>query len=291
MQQIIIEVGSTNTKIDSYDGKKVERLNNIPILFKEHYQKTNMIDEKDFAILTNEVNKLKNDYDNIFVCGTSIFRELNPDKKENFINSFYDKTKLDFHIISQEEENELTVLGATRNIKQKACIFIGGGGSTEIAVYDKGIIETANTDIGVVDVLNKYPDLKDDIAQTPINEVITYLKPILKLPKNKSDILILAGGSHEMFARVAGFKFVDNTLYDDINAPIMMDIDVRTSESKRFFEEISLDNIRSNVDNPDWWNYSRPMLPFILLLAEHINAKYIIPTDISMVYGIIQKYL
>ena len=291
MQQIIIEVGSTNTKIDLYDGKKVERLEIIPILFKEHYKKANTIDKQDIELLIKEINNLKENYQNIFVCGTSIFRKLNNTEKNNFITNFYNQTNLDFHIISQEEENELTVLGATKNVYEKACVFIGGGGSTEIAVYDKGIIETANTDIGVGDILNKYPDLQENIAKTSINDVINYLKPILKLPKNKSDILILAGGSHEMFARVAGFKFVDNTLYNDINAPIMMDINTRISESKRFFEEISLDNIRSNVDNPDWWNYSRPMLPFILLLAEHINAKYIIPTDISMVYGIIQKYL
>lgn len=33
------------------------------------------------------------------------------------------------------------------------CVFIGGGGYTEIAIYDKEIKESVNTKIGVIDVI------------------------------------------------------------------------------------------------------------------------------------------
>ena len=33
-------------------------------------------------------------------------------------------------------------MGATRCTKQKVCIFVGGGGSTEISIYDNGIKES-----------------------------------------------------------------------------------------------------------------------------------------------------
>lgn len=44
------------------------------------------------------------------------------------------ETGYDFNIISQESEKELTVFGTTRFVNEKVCVFIGGGGSTEIAI-------------------------------------------------------------------------------------------------------------------------------------------------------------
>lgn len=73
---------------------------------------------------------------------------LDKTQKTEFLKRFKKETGLDFNIISQEEENKLTVYGATRFVKDKACVFIGGGGSTELSIYDKKIIETANTEIG-----------------------------------------------------------------------------------------------------------------------------------------------
>ena len=37
MDRIIIEVGSTNTKIDIYNGNTIERLEEITIPFKKNY--------------------------------------------------------------------------------------------------------------------------------------------------------------------------------------------------------------------------------------------------------------
>ena len=58
-------------------------------------------------------------------------------------------------------------------------------------------------------------------------------------------------------------------------------------ETKRYFEEISLDEIRSKVDNPDWWYATRAMCACVLVVLKHIKAKYIIPTNIAMVYGLV----
>ena len=70
----------------------------------------------------------------------------------------------------------------------------------------------------------------------------------------------------------------------------MMDIESRKKDSRRYYEEISLDEIRSRVDDPDWWYATRAMCAFVLVVAEEIEAKYIVPTDIAMVYGIIDKF-
>ena len=242
--------------------------------------------KSDIDELVSIVNKTKEKYNDIYVCGTSIFKKLNEKEREEFLNEFKNKTNLDFHIISIEEENKFTVLGATKNVKGKVCVFVGGGGSTEISMYDKKIIENVNTQIGVVDVMEKFPDLADNFAKTSVEEVQKYIKERLNLPKEKADILILAGGGHKKFARNSGIKYEKNTLYSDPNEPIMMDIETRKKETERYFKEISLDEIKNKSDDPNWWLATRAMCAFALVVAEEIGAKYIIPTDISMAYGI-----
>lgn len=288
MNKIIVEVGSTCTKIDKFDGNHIERLNEKTIQFKKHYQEDNKLRESDIAELIKSVKELRTISQNIYVCGTSIFRTLNNTEKDKFLNQFKEETGYEFNIISQEKENELTVYGAVRFVKQKVCVFIGGGGSTEIAIYNKEIKESVNTKIGGIDVMKEFPDLAENFAITKLDTVKNFIKERLNLPKEKADILILAGGGHEKFARNSGIKYENNTLYYDEASPIMMDIETRKRETERYYKEISLDEIRERVDDPDWWDATRAMSAFVLVVAEAIGAKYIIPTDIAMAYGILQ---
>lgn len=261
MNKIIIEVGSTNTKIDIYDGKDIKRLDELTILFKKNYKENNQILQSDIDILIDKILKLKKEYDDIYVCGTSIFRDLENKEKENFLREFSTKTGLEFNIISPKQENELTVSGATRFVDEKVCVFVGGGGSTEISIFDKTIIESENTPIGVVDVMNEFPDLSLDYATTKLETVMDYIEKRLNVPNTKADILILAGGGHEVFARGSGVKYEDNTLYKDPSATIMMDIETRISETKRFYERISLEDVKKRATNPDWWFATRECVP------------------------------
>ena len=289
MDKIIVEVGSTCTKVDKFNGKNIERLEEKTIQFKKHYNEDRKLRESDVNELIESIKELKNISKDIYVCGTSIFRTLNGLEKNTFLEKFKNETGYNFNIISQERENELTVFGTTRFIQDKVCVFIGGGGSTEIAIYDNGIKESINSKIGVIDVMQKFPDLAENFATTNLETVKEFIKKRLNLPKEKADILILAGGGHEKFARYSGIKYEKNTLYKDEASPIMMDIETRKSETERYYKSISLDEIRDRVNDPDWWYATRAMCAFVLVVAEEIGAKYIVPTDIAMVYGILDK--
>ena len=289
MDKIIVEVGSTCTKVDKFNGKNVEKLEGKTIQFKKHYNEDKKLRESDVNELIESIKELKNISKDIYVCGTSIFRTLNDLEKNTFLEKFKNETGYNFNIISQERENELTVFGTTRFVQDKVCVFIGGGGSTEIAIYDNGIKESINSKIGVIDVMQKFPDLAENFATTNLETVKEFIKKRLNLPKEKADILILAGGGHEKFARYSGIKYEKNTLYKDEASPIMMDIETRKSETERYYKAISLDEIRARVNDPDWWYATRAMCAFVLVVAEEIGAKYIVPTDIAMVYGILDK--
>ena len=87
---------------------------------------------------------------------------------------------------------------------------------------------------------------------------------------------------------MSGIKYEKNILYKDNASPIMMDIETRRKDTERYYKEISLDEIRKKVNDPDWWYATRAMCAFVLVVAEEIGAKYVVPTDISMVYGILK---
>ena len=287
MNRIIVEVGSTCTKVDRFDGNNIEKLTGRTIQFKKHYNDDKCLREDDIKILIESIKDLKQITNDIYVCGTSIFRTLNEEEKTIFLKRFKKETGYDFNIISQVKENELTVYGTTKFVNDKVCVFIGGGGSTEIAIYDKEIVETVYSKIGVIDVMQQFPDLAENFATTDLESVKQYIKPRLNIPKEKADILILAGGGHEKFARYSGIKYETNTLYKDMASPIMMDIETRKRETERYYKSISLDEIRNRVNDPDWWYATRAMSAFVLVVAEEIGAKYIVPTDIAMAYGIL----
>ena len=137
--------------------------------------------------------------------------------------------------------------------------------------------------------MQQFPDLADNFAKSDIEDVKKFIKQKLELPKEKADILILSGGGHEKFARLSGVKYENNTLYNDAASPIMMDIETRKSETERYYKAISLDEIRNRVNDPDWWYATRAMCAFVLVVAEEIGAKYVVPTDIAMVYGLLNS--
>lgn len=289
MKKLIIEVGSTCTKLDEVNDSGIKRVKEVTIEFKRNFNKLKQLDNNDVDKLINLVKEEQLEYDNIFVCGTSIFRVIEQQMKEEFLKKFYVETGLEFNIISQEEENKYTVEGATRNVQGKVAVFIGGGGSTEIAIYDNGIKEMCNTKIGVIDVMEQYPDLGENLARTDVKTVREWVKTKLKLPTQKADVLILAGGGHMKFAKNSGITFEKNTLFEDKQEPIMMDINTRKLDTERYYKEISLDKIRSKVNDPEWWYATRAMCAMVLEVADNLDVKYIIPTDISMVYGLANK--
>ncbi len=284
MEKIVVEVGSTCTKVDKYDGENITHINTVTIQFKKNYKENNRLKEADVEELIKLVNSL--DKDNIYVCGTSVFRQLEGKEKEEFLKLFKDKTGLDFNIISQEDENVLTVKGSTKHVKE-ALVFVGGGGSTEISYWNDGIKDMSNNKFGVMDIMNLYPDLGENIASTSLEEVMNYIEERIVVPDVKVDTLILSGGGHEYFARNSGIRYETNTLYTDKNEQIMMDIETRIEDTKKYYKEISLDDIRSRVDDPNWWYATRAMCAFVLVVAKKVGAKYIVPTNISMIYGLI----
>lgn len=290
---IIIEVGSTNTQTYLYD-QKLKNLGTISINFKTNYKLNKRIMESDLEKLYDHIESLRNYNCPIYVFGTSIFRNLDNLERGSFLKQFKDNTRLDFTIVTQEMENELTVYGVISDIDYpgRIAVMIGGSEATEVSIIEnKKIIEVIHNNYGVSDICDRFPDINDDTATSLLDEMINDTLDMTKIPENKAEILVLAGGDYLKFYETLRYPLNHNKFYSDAKQQWYLDLLTMNTYDEDFFYHKSLLEIQNeNFESRDWWNGGvRGMRICINAIAKVTNAEYIIPTKISMVYGIIEK--
>ena len=168
--------------------------------------------------------------------------------------------------------------------------MIGGGGSTELAIVKDGkIIESANSNFGAMDTSDMFPDIKKHIAITDYDEMVSKTKELVNVPKNKADILILAGGDYIYFYEELNYPVEKNKFYDNDLQPYAIDIETMDKFDRDFFYNIDLEEVCKRTNNDAWWRGTRGMRLCVKSLADILDAKYIIPTRINMIYGIMEQ--
>ena len=290
---VIIEVGSTNTKSYLYDGS-VKEIGLKTIEFKNNYKKYGKLFEEDIKSLSNYVNSFKANDIEVHVYGTSIFRTLSDEEFLVFTKDFLDITDINFNVVTADMENELTVYGVinSNDYSGKLAVMIGGGGSTELAIVEnKRIIEKHNFNFGAMDICDKFPDIGEDIAKSNFLDMLKYATNMCSTPTNKADTLVLAGGDYLRFYLTLLYPLERNTIYEDYNQPYMMDINTMEKCDHDFFYNKSLTEIQNkDLELKDWWSGgTRGMRICVHAIASIVQAEYIIPSKISMVYGIVEK--
>ncbi len=290
---IIVEVGSTNTKTYLYEDKLTD-LGLITIEFKNNYKLNKRIVESDLQKLYDHIEELKKYNCPIHIFGTSVFRNLEAEERGKFLKDFKDNTTLEFTIVTQEMENELTVYGVIANINYdgRIAIMIGGGASTELSIVEnKKIIEIANNNYGAMDVCDRFPDINEDTATSLYEDMVEDTLGMTKIPDNKADILVLAGGDYLKFYETLKYPMNRNKFYYDEKQPWVIDYLSMLNYDDDFFYHKSLLEIQNeNFSSREWWSGgTRGMRICVTSIARAVEAKYIIPTRISMVYGIIEK--
>ncbi len=287
----IIEIGSNNTKTHIYEDEKLVYENTTTIEFKKNYKIENKINDNDVNLLYNVINNALNYTKNINIYGCSIFRNISKEELKEINNQLNYKYGLKIEVVSQEDEANYTALGCYNDIDYKGniCVFIGGGGSTElIFVNNKKIIDKKYYNFGVVDITNKFDTLKNDIPDCSFNDVYNYVSELINDINIKADVLILAGGDHLYWYNNAEYKLLDNTLYKNDKQKYMITANMSDNYDRNALET-SLDRIRENSDNPKWFDGSRAMKVINNMILHKIDAKYIIPTKINMEDGLIMK--
>lgn len=286
----VIEIGSTNTKAYICTDNAIKTVAYKTIEFKNHYKKEGKIIDEDKESLYDIIKKVE--CKDIYVFGTSIFRNLSDQEKNGWFKEFKEATGLDFRIVSSDLENEYTVYGAISNTNYEGniAVMIGGGGSTELSIVNDGkIIEKANSSFGAMDVTDMFPELRTDYAKTDYDEMVEETKKLVNIPKNKASKLILAGGDYIYFYEELKYPIIKNTFTNNELEPYMLDVATMDKLDRDFFYNISLEEVCKRTNNDGWWRGARGMRLCVKALVDILGVEYIIPTRINMVYGIVEK--
>lgn len=284
----IIEIGSYNTKTHVYEDENIIYDKNTTLKLKSNYKENGKVSDNNIEEIINIIKDALKYTENIHVYGCSIFRNISSEELNEINDKVYKECGIKIEVVSQEDEAYYTAYGCYSNIDYNGniCIFIGGGGSIElIFVNNKKVIDKKYYNFGVVDITNKFESLKDDVPTCTFDEVYNYISELINDINIKADLLILAGGDHFYWYNNAGYKLLDNDLYNNPNQDKLITIDMSDKYDKDALVT-SLDRIRNNSDNPNWFDGSRAMKVITNYISHQVEAKYIIPTRINMEDGI-----
>ncbi len=289
----IIEIGSSNTKVKIFENEKILFEESTTIEFKKNYKLNKKIITNDLEKLYTIIEKTLEYTNNVNVYGCSIFRTIENDELTSINEILLSKYNLKITVVSQEEEAEYTALGCYKNLpyQERICIFVGGGGSTELIFVKNGKIEKKLFfEFGAVDITNKFETLKEDKPTCTFKEVYDYIDGIMDIQNEEAPLLILAGGDFPFWYISAKYEMKHNNLYKRDNQPFLLTKDKCNEYDLDSFKK-SLNEIKENSSNPLWFDGARAMRVIANVVMNKINAKNIIPTKINMIDGIKSKLI
>ena len=294
MKTYYIDLGSSTIKVYCYENE-LKLIEEHSIYFKNDFDREKGISESNLKELCDYFEKIKTKYDlkyyntNIFVTG--IFRNLTQVRKQDLVKLFNEKFDLHFNIISHGIENYYLAKAMENDYNNKKVLIINmGGKTTELVTFvgDK-ITDTKNLNLGVADLLNNFDKVNDKYSGNTVEEMEEFVKEKLsnlRLDKDY-DCSIFTGGE-ERFELLTEFNLVDNTLFNDNVHKYMLSLEDYIDGTKKVFYDISLAELYKLMpDNPKWMNGARSGAIIPLVLFKMANVKWIIPSDLNLINGVI----
>lgn len=294
MKNYYIDLGSSTVKVYEFDGE-LKLLEEHSIYFKNGFDAEKGISKDNLDELCAYFESLKDKYEmkyyntNIFVTG--IFRNLIYEKKQELVKLFNDKFDLHFNIISHGIENYYLAKAMENDYNNKKVLIINmGGKTTELVTFvgDK-ITDTKNLTIGVADLLNNFDKVNLEYSGNTMEEMEKFVLDKLDNIKldNDYDCAIFTGGE-ERFELLTGFNLVPNTLFNDSIHKYMLSLEDYILGTKKVFDEISLEELYKLMpENPKWMDGARSGAIIPLVLFKLANVKWIIPSDLNLINGVI----
>ncbi len=165
-----------------------------------------------------------------------------------------------------------------------------GGKTTELVTFiGTKITDTKNLNIGVADLLNNFDKVNNKYSGNTVEEMENFVAERLseiELGKDY-DCAIFTGGE-ERFELLTGFNLVDNTLFNDNIHKYMLSLEDYIKGTKKVFNDISLEELYDLMpSNPKWMDGARSGAIIPLVLFKMANVKWIIPSDLNLINGVI----
>ena len=294
MKNYYIDLGSSTIKVYCYEDK-LQLLDEHSIYFKNGFDAEKGISKSNLDELCNYFSELQSQYHmkyyNTFIYVTGIFRNLTIDRKQDLVKLFNDKFDLHFNIISHGIENYYLGKAMENDYNDKKVLIINmGGKTTELVTYvGTKITDTKNLTIGVADLLNNFSKVNDKYSGNTVKEMEDFCLERLKDIKLDKDYgcAIFTGGE-ERFELLTGFNLVDNTLFNDGIHKYMLSLDDYIKGTEKVFDNISMEELYHLMpSNPKWMDGARSGAIIPLALFHMADIKWIVPSDLNLINGVI----
>ena len=294
MKNYYIDLGSSTIKVYCFE-KELKLMEEHSIYFKNGFDAKKGISEVNLKELCDYFAEIKSKYDlkyyntNIFVTG--IFRNLTQERKQDLVKLFNDKFDLHFNIISHGIENYYLAKAMQNDYNGKKVLIINmGGKTTELVTFvGKDITNTQNINVGVADLLNNFDKVNEKYSGNTLEEMEQFITDKLNdvvLDKDY-DCAIFTGGE-ERFELLAGFNLVENTLFNDNIHKYMLTLEDYVAGTEKVLYNMSLDELHALMpSNPKWMDGARSGAIIPLVLFKKANVKWIIPSDLNLINGVI----
>lgn len=298
MENYYIDLGSSTIKVYSY-LEKLKLVEEHSIYFKNNFDKEKGISKENLEELCHYFEQIQNKYhlkyDNTNIYVTGIFRELISERKKELLKLFNDRFDLHFNIISHGIENYYLAKAMENDYHDKKVLIINmGGKTTELVTFiGNRITNTRNLTLGVADLLNQFSKVNLKYSEDKIEEMELFVRDRLDQIEMDQDYdcAIFTGGE-ERFELLTGFHLVPNTLFDDHIHKYMLSLEDYIKGTEKVFYKISMEELYNLMpDNPKWMDGARSGAVIPLVLFRLANIKWVIPSDLNLINGVINDLI
>ncbi len=289
-----IDLGSSTIKVYKYEEALV-LLEEHSIYFKNGFSEDTGISDENMNEMLEYFDNIQTQYglryDNTHIFVTGIFRNLSDLKKQEMVRFFNDRFDLHFNIISHGIEAYYLGKAMEHDYNGKKVLIINmGGKTTELVTFigDK-LTDTKTVNVGVADILNNFDKINEEYSGNTVEEIEAFTEEKLSSLEIDADYdaAIFTGGE-ERFELLTNFNLVENTLFIDNNHKYMVSLDDYIRGTKRVFDEISINELYELMPgNPKWMDGARAGAIIPLTLFKMANVKWIIPSDLNLINGVI----
>lgn len=289
-----IDLGSSTIKVYNYEGA-LNLLEEHSIYFKNDFDPEMGISEVNKEELMQYFKELQSKYDmryeNTHIYVTGIFRNLMTVRKCELVKLFNDELDLHFNIISHGIENYYLQRAMQNDYNGKKVLIINMGGKTTELVTFVGtkITDTKNLTIGVADMLNNFVNVNEAKSGATVEEMERFVAEKLSDVDFDTDYdaAIFTGGE-ERFELLTKFNLVENTLFNDGIHKYMVSLDDYVEGTKKVFYDYTLEDLYELMpENPKWMDGARAGAIIPLSIFYKTNVKWIIPSDLNLINGVI----
>ena len=294
MKSYYIDLGSSTIKVYCYETE-LKLMEEHSIYFKNGFDAEKGISESNLKELCEYFTEIKTKYDlkysNTHIFVTGIFRNLIQERKQELVKLFNDTFDLHFNIISHGIENYYLAKAMENDYNNKKVLIINMGGKTTELVTFEGtkITDTKNLTIGVADLLNNFSKVNDPYSGNTIEEMENFVaEKLADISFDQDyDCAIFTGGE-ERFELLTEFHLVENTLFNDHIHKYMVSLEDYIKGTEKVFYDISLEELYSLMpSNPKWMDGARSGAIIPLVLFKMAKVKWIIPSDLNLINGVI----